>query len=266
MATKSPISSEIDERLTLAMKLAKSAGAKARSFLKRPDDLGFSEKSSSQDLVSAADQATEAYMRRTIMRSFKEDGIVGEEAGGLPGQSGFDWVIDPIDGTMAFLVGQPNWTVSIAVLHHGEPVVGVVCAPLLNELYAARTGAGATLNGRPLTLNQNWNIRSTTIGYGGTERADPLEVGQFVTRLYQEGGVIFRVGSGALMLAYVASNRLAGYYDPTLFCWDCMAGMVLIREAGGLAQFDGSLSEPGPIWAGNKGVFTDLRRLSGLED
>ncbi len=66
-----------------------------------------------------------------------------------------------------------------------------------------------------------------------------------MTRLYQEGGVLFRVGSGALMLAYVAANRLAGYYDPTLFCWDCMAGMVLIREAGGNVEFTGNLSQPG---------------------
>jgi myo-inositol-1(or 4)-monophosphatase len=219
-----------------------------------------------QDIVSAADEATEAFLREMIQQHFPADGIVGEEEGSTTGSSGFDWVIDPIDGTMAFLVGQPNWTVSVAVLHNGEPVIGVVAAPMFDEIYVGRSGGGATLNDRPLAINPDWTIRSTTVGFGGTERANPRHVGGFVTRLYQEGGVIFRVGSGALMLAYVAANRLAGYYDPTLFCWDCMAGMVLIREAGGLVEFAGSLSEPGEIWAGNSNVFQDLKRISALRD
>lgn len=253
-------------RSALAERMAREAGAKARSFLAHPEKLGWTEKASSQDIVSAADEATEAFLREMIQQHFPADGIVGEEEGSTTGSSGFDWVIDPIDGTMAFLVGQPNWTVSVAVLHNGEPVIGVVAAPMFDEIYVGRSGGGATLNGRPLAINPDWTIRSTTVGFGGTERANPRHVGGFVTRLYQEGGVIFRVGSGALMLAYVAANRLAGYYDPTLFCWDCMAGMVLIREAGGLAEFAGSLSEPGEIWAGNSNVFQDLKRISALRD
>lgn len=251
-------------RCALAERMAREAGEKARSFLAHPEKLGWTEKASSQDIVSAADEATEAFLRETILEHFPTDGIVGEEAGSTPGSSGFDWVIDPIDGTMAFLVGQPNWTVSVAVLQNGEPVIGVVAAPMFDELYVGQSGKGATLNGKPLSINRDWTIRSTTVGFGGTERADPRHVGDFVTRLYQEGGVIFRVGSGALMLAYVAANRLAGYYDPTLFCWDCMAGMVLIREAGGLAEFAGSLTEPGEIWAGNRNVFEDLKRISAM--
>jgi myo-inositol-1(or 4)-monophosphatase len=254
---------DVLQRLALAKRIARSAGAKARSFLARPADLVAEEKNSSQDLVSEADRAVETYLRRRISRAFADDGIVGEEAGSTHGRSGFDWVIDPIDGTMAFLVGQPNWTVSIAVVHDGRPVVGVVYAPVMRELYAAAEGSGATLNDQRLAINPDWTIRSTTIGYGGTERADPEEVGRFVTRLYREGGVIFRVGSGALMLAYVAANRLAGYYDPTLFAWDCLAGVMLIREAGGKADFAGDLDRPGPIWAGNTQVFEDLKRLSG---
>ncbi|MBP2551736.1 myo-inositol-1(or 4)-monophosphatase [Neorhizobium galegae] len=255
-------SSELAARAALAERMARAAGEMARSFLAHPEKLEWTEKASSQDIVSAADEATEAYLRATIQQHFPADGIVGEEAGSTSGSSGYDWVIDPIDGTMAFLVGQPNWTVSVAVMHAGEPVIGVVAAPMFDEIYVGRSGGGATLNGKPLSINPDWTIRSTTVGFGGTERADPRQAGGFVTRLYQEGGVLFRVGSGALMLAYVAANRLAGYYDPTLFCWDCMAGIVLIREAGGLAEFAGSLTEPGEIWAGNKHVFDDLKRIS----
>ncbi|WP_337270389.1 inositol monophosphatase family protein [Oryzifoliimicrobium ureilyticus] len=262
MTTKGKKAAEIDARRALAERVAKVAGAKAKGFLSKPHRLEAAEKSSSQDLVSIADKATEAYLRRAILKHFPHDGIVGEEATATEGTSGYVWVIDPIDGTMAFLVGQPNWSVSIAVMHRSEPVIGVIYAPALRELYVGQTERGAWLNGQPLVINRNWTIRSTTIGYGGTERADPLEVGAFVTRLYQEGGVLFRVGSGALMLAYVAANRLAGYYDPILYCWDCLAGVALIREAGGLAEFAGDLTKPGPIWAGNQTVFADLKRLS----
>ncbi|WP_296101311.1 inositol monophosphatase [uncultured Agrobacterium sp.] len=262
MTTNASERTEIDDRRALAERIAKAAGAKARGFLLKPHRLETTQKSSTQDLVSIADRTTEAYLRKAIQKHFPDDGIVGEEAGSTRGTSGYIWVIDPIDGTMAFLVGQPNWSVSIAVLKNAEPVVGVVYAPVLRELYVGQTDRGATLNGRSLSINQDWTIRSTTIGYGGTERADPIEVGAFVTRLYQEGGVLFRVGSGALMLAYVAANRLAGYYDPTLYCWDCLAGVALIREAGGLAEFAGDLTKPGPIWAGNQGVFEHLKRLS----
>lgn len=266
MGEQQPLPADIEARGHLAARIAKSAGVRAKAFLKNRSSLKPSQKSSSQDLVSAADRATEAHLRRMIRKHFPQDGIVGEEAGRSEGTTEFVWVIDPIDGTMAFLVGQPNWTVSIAVLHRDQPVIGVVHAPILRELYVAMKGKGATLNGLPLAINESWSIRSTTIGYGGTERADPREVGAFVTRLYEEGGVLFRVGSGALMLAYVAANRLAGYYDPTLFCWDCLAGMVLIREAGGKAEFAGDLALPGPIWAGNAQVFSDLKRLStGME-
>ncbi|WP_137132689.1 inositol monophosphatase [Rhizobium sp. FY34] len=252
---------DVSARLGLAKKIAHSAGAKARAFLARPQDLMSQQKVSTQDLVSAADTVVEAHIRRMIRRSFPDDGLVGEEAGSSHGGSGFDWVIDPIDGTMAFLVGQPNWTVSIAVMHEDRPIAGIVYAPMLRELYTAEEGKGAYLNDRRLTIRQDWTIRSTTIGYGATERADPDEAGRFVARLYREGGVLFRVGSGALMLAYVAANRLAGYYDPTLFAWDCLAGVILVREAGGKAHFSGNLQQPGPIWAGNDHVFAELKRL-----
>ncbi len=262
MATGAADANALGERQAFAEKLAKSAGNKARSFFLRRDSLTTELKSSSQDLVSEADRTVEAWLRRQILRSFPADGIVGEEDATVQGSSGFDWVVDPIDGTMPFLVGQPNWTVSIGLAHRGEPVAGAIYAPVLRELYSARRGGGAWLNGRALRVNPEWGLDSTTVGFGATQKAGARQVGAFVEALYREGGVLFRVGSGALMLAYVASNRLAGYYDPMLCCWDCWAGIILIREAGGEVTFDGDLARPGAIWAGNARVHADLRRLS----
>ncbi|MCB4769721.1 inositol monophosphatase [Ancylobacter sp. Lp-2] len=253
----------LQARLAAAEKLARRAGTKARAFFLDRDTLHPISKSDSQDLVSEADRGIEAWLRRQIARQFPLDGIVGEEEATTEGSSGFVWVIDPIDGTMPFLVGQPNWTVSIGLARDGEPVAGAIHAPMLRETYTAAAGGGARLNGHPLAMNLDWNVASTTIGFGATQKASPQEAGAFVEALYREGGVLFRVGSGALMLAYVAANRLAGYYDPTLHCWDCWAGIVLIREAGGVATFDGDFGNPGPIWAGNRQVHDTLRRLSG---
>ena len=257
---------QLELRLAAAEAFAKAAGEKALAFFLRRDQLTTELKSSSQDLVSEADRTVEAWLRQEIGRQFPDDGIVGEEEESTAGRSGYDWVIDPIDGTMPFLVGQPNWVVSIGVAHNQQAVIGAIYAPVLHEMYAARHGGGATLNGQPLRINRDWTLSSTTIGFGATQKADAAEAGAFVEALYKEGGVLFRVGSGALMLAYVAANRLAGYYDPLLHCWDCWAGLVLIREAGGEAVFEGDLTRPGPIWAGNARVRADLMRLSGKRD
>ena len=254
---------QLSRRLAVAEELAKAAGEQALAFFSRRETLTTELKSSSQDLVSEADRTVEAWLRAEIGRQFPQDGIVGEEGDSVEGRSGYDWVIDPIDGTMPFLVGQPNWVVSIGLARDQMPVAGAIYAPVLRELYAARQGGGASLNGRPLTMNRDWTVSSTTIGFGATQKAGAAQVGAFVEALYREGGVLFRVGSGALMLAYVAANRLAGYYDPLLHCWDCWAGIVLIREAGGEVTFDGDLTRPGSIWAGNAQVHADLVRLSG---
>ncbi|MBS9477581.1 inositol monophosphatase family protein [Ancylobacter radicis] len=251
------------QRFAVAQALARRAGNTARRFFLRPESLTPELKSSSQDLVSEADRTVEAWLRSAIARHFPDDGIVGEEEAATAGTSGYVWVVDPIDGTMPFLVGQPNWCVSIGLAQAGRPVAGAIYAPMLRELYAAMEGGGAFLNGRRLEMNADWTLTSTTIGFGATQKATPQEVGRFVEGLYREGGVLFRIGSGALMLAYVAANRIAGYYDPMLYCWDCWAGAVLIREAGGEVTFAGDLARPGPIWAGNASVHADLKRLSG---
>lgn len=251
----------LHSRLTAAESFAREAGERARVYFLNRDRLHPESKSDSQDLVSEADRAVEAWLRTAIAEAFPDDGVVGEEEVATEGTSGFVWVIDPIDGTMPFLVGQPNWTVSIGLAHEGRPVAGAIFAPMLGELYSAMEGGGAHLNGRRLTINPDWTLASTTIGFGATQKAAPAVAGAFVEKLYAAGGVLFRVGSGALMLAYVAANRLAGYYDPILYCWDCWAGIVLVREAGGVVTFGGDLAHPGPLWAGNARVHDGLRQL-----
>lgn len=153
MLPKRNSTDEIGVRAAFARKIARRAGSKAKRLFSHPRRLTAQVKSSPQDLVSEADRSVEAYLRHQISSHFPDDAIIGEENAPTDGRSTFKWVIDPIDGTMAFLTGQPNWTVSIAVLEGDELVAGVVFAPVLKEIYHAMRGrapgsmAGSSLCG-----------------------------------------------------------------------------------------------------------------------
>ncbi|GJD49306.1 Inositol-1-monophosphatase [Methylobacterium crusticola] len=251
-------------RHALALAVAREAGERALAYFAARDSLVVERKSGAQDLVSQADREVEGLIREAVARAFPDDAVLGEEAGLSAGNSGYVWVVDPIDGTSPFLNGQPNWCVSVAVRGRTGIESGVVHAPVLRETYAAARGAGATLNGRALRIDPATVLTSANIGFGATAKTPPAEAAAFVERLCREGGVLFRNGSGALMLAYVAAGRLAGYYDPGLNSWDCYAGLLLVREAGGVAEFDGAddILAGGALRAGTRAVVEDLRRLS----
>ncbi|ACA16997.1 Inositol-phosphate phosphatase [Methylobacterium sp. 4-46] len=262
-----PSPSHDPRRFALAQEIARRAAEKAQAFFAARDTLVVERKSSPQDLVSRADREVEVLIRELVAASFPDDAVLGEEEGLSEGRSGFVWVVDPIDGTSPFLHGQPNWCVSVALAGAGGIEAGVIAAPVLGETYAAARGAGATLNGRPLAIEPSTRLTSGSVAYGATARTRPAAAGAFVERLYAEGGTLFNNGSGALMLAYVAAGRLAGYYDPGLSSWDCYAGLLLVEEAGGAAEFDGDLRRRGALRAGSKAMVEDLRRLSaGLDD
>ncbi|WP_407526281.1 inositol monophosphatase family protein [Methylobacterium oryzisoli] len=266
MTTPTPDDSQdpVAARHALALAVAHAAGERALAYFRARDTLVIERKTNAQDLVSQADREVEGLIRAAVAVAFPDDAILGEEAGMSTGRSGYAWVVDPIDGTSPFLNGQPNWCVSIAVRGPAGIDAGVIHAPVLDETYAARRGAGATLNGRPIRLDPAATLTSANIGFGATTKTPPAEAAAFVEALYREGGVMFRNGSGALMLAYVAAGRLAGYYDPGLNAYDCYAGLLLVEEAGGVAEYDGSddMLTGGALRAGTRAVVEDLRRLS----
>ncbi|MGY2049397.1 inositol monophosphatase family protein [Methylobacterium sp. JK268] len=249
-------------RFLLAQEIARRAGERALGFFEARDTLVIERKTSAQDLVSQADREVEILIRESVAARYPDDAVLGEEAGLSEGRSGYTWVVDPIDGTSPFLNGQPNWCVSIGVRGPGGRESGVIAAPVMRETYLAARGAGAWLNGRRLAIDPETTLTSANIGYGATSRTPAGEAAAFVERLYGAGGILFRNGSGALMLAYVAAGRLAGYFDPGLSAWDCEAGLILVEEAGGVAEFDGDLLTRGALRAGSRAVVEDLRRLS----
>jgi len=257
---------ETDARLTHARTIAAEAGALALRHWQGRGALTIETKASPQDMVSEADRAVETLIRAQVAQAFPADGFLGEEYGETKGRSGFDWVIDPIDGTAPFLHGMPNWCVAIAVTRAARTEIGVVAVPTHRETFHARLGGGAFLDDRPLTLDPGPTIRTASTGIGASHRTDPAWIARVTGDLAREGGMFFRNGSGALMLAYVAAGRLAGYLEPHMHAWDCLAGLLLVREAGGRtapypegpARRDG-----GPVLAAVPGAWDALARLMG---
>jgi myo-inositol-1(or 4)-monophosphatase len=258
----------LEGRLARAEEIAREAGALALDYFNRRETLVVETKRDLQDVVSIADRDVENLIRGRFHETYPADGILGEEYGLEQGSSGFIWVVDPIDGTSPFVNGMPNWCVSIALLSEGRPVVGVICAPCHNEVYAAALGMGATLNGKRLTLNANRTIRDSVTGIGANNYVKPAFVAKMVERLLDAGGNFIRNGSGALMLAYVAAGRLVGYYEPYMHAWDCMAGYCLVKEAGGwyhpFPTEGEKLTKGSPVLAAAPGATDDLRKIAGL--
>jgi myo-inositol-1(or 4)-monophosphatase len=255
---------EIASRLSLARDIAREAGQLALSYFNDRQSLKVEAKANAQDVVSAADRESERLLRSRIRAVFPEDGLLGEEFGAEAGTSGFTWVLDPVDGTSPFVFGLPSWCVSIAVVRGLETVVGVIHAPVRDELFTASLGSGATLNGSPLRLTDERSLVDGMLGIGANHRVPPEAITGFLNALLHEGGMFIRNGSGALMLAYVAAGRLVAYYEPHMNAWDCLAGLCLIREAGGvtedfLARCD--LSQGGRVIGAAPGAWSGLMRL-----
>ena len=241
--------------------IAAEAAALALDYFHRRADLVIEAKASPQDIVSRADREVEDLIRARVAVRFPQDGYMGEEGGTQVGSSGFIWVIDPIDGTSPYLAGLPHWCVAIAVLHHGETVLGVTHAPMAAEVFSAIKGGGVTLNRQPISLGEKLTLVTSLTGIGASHRNDLVVVGRVITGLLAAGGAFYRNGSGAIMLASVAAGRLGAYFEPHMNAWDCLGGLLMVREAGGVtAPFcgDGDFAKGGPVLAAAPGVWPDV--------
>jgi len=254
----------IDDRAPRAVEIAKEAGTLARAFFHKQETLTVESKGH-QDFVSQADREVEVLCRDLIAAAFPGDSIVGEEQAPTRGTSGFTWVIDPIDGTTNFVNGIPAWTVVIAGVANGRTNIGVIHDPCHDETFVAVRGHGATLNDAPLTLTGGADIQKGTVGVGFSNRVDASGAGRLVCSILAEGGVFHRNASGALSLAYVAAGRLLGYSEEHMNAWDCLAGQLLVEEAGGRVEdqdADRMIETGGRVIVGAPDIFDDLVRLS----
>lgn len=260
---------DIDQRLRFANDLALRAGELALKHFNSRDTLTVEAKRNPQDMVSEADRGVECLIREALSAGFPDDGILGEEFGLQPGTSGLTWIIDPIDGTAPFLAGLPGWCVSIGALDMQGPAIGVIYAPVLDEIYAAARGQGATLNGFSIRTAEGADLRSGLLGIGANDRVPAARIGMALADVLDAGGNWVRYGSGALMLAWVAAGRLVGYAEPRMNAWDCMAGYCLIEAGGGrVLEFPTGvgLTQPAPVLGAVTSEYDEIYDLMRLGD
>lgn len=186
------------------------------------------------DWVSAIDVASEQAVRESLTTAAPEIAFFGEEGGGERREVG--WFVDPLDGTANFLHGFPMVGVSIGLVAAGEPVVGVIAAPMLGDVYSARQGAGAFRNGVPIHVSsRNPEAAIPATGFPFRAKREKLDeylpVFERALRTFED---LRRAGAASLDLAWTAAGVLDGYFEQKLGTWDVAAGGVIVREAGGV--------------------------------
>ncbi len=259
------MSDPIDARATLASDLARRAGLLALDYYRNRASLEVETKNGELDLVSIADRAVEDMIRGEITANFPDDAILGEERGAEAGASGLTWVIDPIDGTVPFLMGLPHWCVVITLIEGDKTLFGVIDVPIPGEQFMARAGQGFTIDGVLYQMDDTRRIDQCLIAVGASDRTAPEPAAGIILGLMQKGGMFYRNGSGANMLASVAAGRLGGYVEAGMNPWDSLAGLLMIKEAGGKTHPYPADAKLGFCIGASKGVWDDLHSVASAQ-
>ncbi|MBU0613269.1 inositol monophosphatase [Patescibacteria group bacterium] len=225
----------------VAIRAAKEAGA---SLLKRfhnisSKDVYFKDK---HEIVTTEDYRAEKIILKHIKQNYPEHSILSEEGGGKKRKSDYLWVIDPLDGTTNYSMGNPLYAVSIALFKNSEVILGVVYAPYMKELYVAEKGKGAYLNGNKLKVSNLSSVGKSMLTYcHGHRPNDRKRAIEIYGRLKQDGRDVRQLGAASLELGFVADGRTETIVIPGAHSWDVGSGVLLVREAGGkVTDFKGN--------------------------
>jgi len=259
-----PMDGGLDARLAAATEIAKEAGQLAMEWWSGERALGTTFKGR-HDFLTQADGAVETLIRARLAAAFPDDAFVGEEGGGAGGKR--QWVVDPIDGTSNFATGVADWCISIAFVQGGVASIGVIFAPVLAELYVGCVGRGATKNGAPMRVLQSVDAGSAVLDIDWSPVIPKQKFIDLLGRVMEAGFDFRRAGSCAMALARTASGSRHGYVQLWTKPWDALAGVVLVREAGGYtSRFEEGLDSAmgNPILACVPNLAPTLVRLSGI--
>lgn len=219
------------------------------------------------NVVTETDFAVERAVTAILRREYPEHAILSEETAATTRSDGWLWVIDPLDGTKNFSRGIPHFAFTIALCFAGEPILGLTTHPLLGDTFLAIRGLGTTLNGSPVTVTDCATVKDAVVaidlGYDDTRAAQLLAT---ASHLWPGMQSLRITGSAALGFAYLAAGRWDIYLHSDLEPWDIAAGLILVREAGGVVlQRDGAPAtiESRAILAATPGVRTDFSALAG---
>lgn len=222
---------ELQQRLLVASAVAREAGAlQRRRFLARNSETVAYQFKGPQDYLTATDGEVEKLVRARLLAAYPGDTMLGEEDGGQISDN--TWVVDPIDGTSNFARGIPHFCVSIALVHKGVAVIGVIHAPMVDELFCAAQGMGATLNGESIHASTATRLDRSLVELGWASRQPKSEYLTMLGKAMAVGAGVRGAGSGSLAVANVAAGRVDACVELHMYAWDWLAGMVLAQEAG----------------------------------
>lgn len=252
--------------LNIMMKAARKAGRALSKDFREVENLQVSVKGAG-DFVSKADIGAEKIIKEELMGARPTYGWLAEEGGEEEGQDPTRrWIVDPLDGTTNFLHGLPHWAVSIALEHKGQIVAGVVYDPTKDELFFAEKGAGAWMNETRIRVSGRSrmieSIFSTGLPFAG--RGDLPDTLKDLGRLLPVCAGVRRWGAASLDLAYVAAGRYDGFWERRLKSWDLAAGVIIVKEAGGLVEPmnpAGDVLGDGEIVCANDAIFTGFAKV-----
>jgi myo-inositol-1(or 4)-monophosphatase len=252
-----------NEFLEVAVEVAREAGAILLEELSRPVNISYK---GEVDIVTQADKRSEKAIVAKLRAHFPQHAIVAEEGGGTDSSSGFRWHVDPLDGTTNFAHGYPCFAVSIGLEERGDLLAGVIYQPVSDELFTAAKGEGAYLNQKRIHVSTVPTLATSLLGTGfpAAKRRENPNIHYYQTFTLSSHGVR-RDGSAALDLAAVACGRFDGFWEFGLHSWDTAAGVLLVREAGGLVTgFDGHGYRLGEreLLASNSSIHDEFRTMA----
>lgn len=262
---------ELDDLRLLAVDIALEAGRhaqRARAELGPGKRASHETKSSAVDPVTEFDRQTEALVVARLRDERPHDSIVGEEGANHRGTNDLEWHIDPIDGTVNFVYDLPGWCTSIGLLRGGEPIVGAIYSPPLGDadtaVFSSALGAGVFLGADRLDVSSTTDLATSLIATGFSYHLDEhrVEQAERIARLLPHVRDIRRMGSAALDLAFVAAGRVDAYFEEFIHSWDVAAGVLMVREAGGIVTtFAGTeldVTAPAGVLAAGPGLHDTL--------
>jgi myo-inositol-1(or 4)-monophosphatase len=221
----------MNQYLEAAIDAARAAGELIRENFGRPLKVNVEE---AHDLKLELDVRSQELITKLLLEKFPDHAILGEEGNSENTTTDFEWVIDPIDGTVNYFYAIPHFCVSIALREKGEIIVGVIYDPMRDELWQAELGGKAYLNNKPIQVSDYTDVSQSVVSVGMSKTIAELEVGLSVFQdLLVRARKCRLMGSAALDLAYVATGRFDAYIERSVNWWDIAAGVLLVNCAGG---------------------------------
>ena len=217
--------------LDAAVTAAREAGKMLQHNFEKPLRVSTTMK---HDIKLEIDVRAQDLIGRLLLKEFPQHALYGEE--GIAGDQGseFQWVVDPLDGTVNYFYGIPHFCVSIALRHASEIILGVIYDPMRNELWTGQKGEAPTLNGRKFRVSERVDLAEAVVSVGLSKTGITIEAGvPLLQTMVHRARKCRLLGSAALDMAYVACGRMDAYIEQGISLWDIAAGWILVETAGG---------------------------------